>query len=166
MTIKYSGLFSWVRSEKTYIFVGFCQISSLRSLNWHKPNKNVRYFWHNPGKNTWMVDFWRKKVNSKKFFGPLDCSFSQRFWFSACYCPKWLIEGLKKSKISCQIQTKIKIYFQHTVNTFLWISGEIFTLLSMFFLKKPYFWTTVYQSESAIWSDLKFPLIRDPWTAI
>ena len=31
---KNSGLFLWVMSEKTYIFVGFCQISSLRSLNW------------------------------------------------------------------------------------------------------------------------------------
>ena len=34
--------------------LGLCQFSD-RSLNWHKLNKNVRYFWHNPGKNTWMV---------------------------------------------------------------------------------------------------------------
>ena len=34
---------------------------SLRSLNWHKPNKNVRYFRHNPRKKTWILDFWRKR---------------------------------------------------------------------------------------------------------
>ena len=36
-----------------------------------------------------------------------------------------------------------------------------------FFVKKTtYFWTTVHQSEYAIRSDLKFPLIWDTWTAI
>ena len=48
--VKYSGLFSWVMSEISYIFVGFCQISSLRSLNWHKPQPKCKIFLTSPKK--------------------------------------------------------------------------------------------------------------------
>ena len=80
-------------------------------------------------------------------------------------------EGLYRSKISCPIQwdaqndsqARPRLFSRKTcyLTTFLRISGQIFTLLSMLFVKKTYFWTTVHHSEYAIRSDLKFPLIWD-----
>ena len=52
------------------------------------------------------------------------------------FCPKWLSEGLYRSKITCPIQWDAvnRLFSQKTcfLTTFLGISGQIFTLLSMF----------------------------------
>ena len=39
LKVKYSCLFSWFIEEISYILVGFCQISSLRSLNCQNPDR-------------------------------------------------------------------------------------------------------------------------------